>query len=153
MLLAKKSTASTTVTRVRFRSTMCVPPCDAGVKPIPPIPASRPECMRMSDVRPTTMSTWRIARNVSTASGEPPSRPLDDRPHELRRDAVLRDVAGRTRLPRAVDVGARVRAGEHEDACAFALRADLACRLEAVEHRHAHVHQNDVRVEFPRELD
>ena len=24
---------------------MCVPPCDAGVKPIPPKPASRPECI------------------------------------------------------------------------------------------------------------
>ena len=30
MLFAKKSTATTTVKRVRFRSTMCVPPCEAG---------------------------------------------------------------------------------------------------------------------------
>ena len=33
--------------RVRFRSTMCVPPCDCGVKPMPARPVSRPECIRI----------------------------------------------------------------------------------------------------------
>ena len=32
-------------------------------------------------------------------------------------------------------------------------RADLARGLEAVEHRHAHIHQDEVRAELPRELD
>ena len=43
-----KQTATITVKRVRFRSTMCCPPCDAGVKPSPPKPVSRPECMSTS---------------------------------------------------------------------------------------------------------
>ena len=47
IVFAKKSTATTTVRRVRLRSTMCVPPCEAGVKPIPPKPVSRPECIRI----------------------------------------------------------------------------------------------------------
>src|SRR6266511_3987289 len=47
IVLRKKTNATTIVSRVRFRSTMWVPPCEAGVKPIPPSPASRPECMRM----------------------------------------------------------------------------------------------------------
>ena len=29
-MFAKNSTATTTVSLVRFRSTMCVPPCEAG---------------------------------------------------------------------------------------------------------------------------
>src|SRR2546423_9136021 len=153
MLLAKKSTESKTVTRVRFRSTMCVPPCDAGVNPSPPMPASRPECMRMSDVKPTTMSTWVTARNVITGSGYPSSGDLDDRRHQLGGDAVLRDVAGCARLPRAVDVGARVRAGQHEDADILGRRADLARGFETIEHRHAHVHQDEIGAEPPRELD
>src|ERR1035437_5162735 len=41
------------VSRVRLRSTMWVPPCEVGVKPSPPSPPSRPECMRMSTTRPT----------------------------------------------------------------------------------------------------
>src|SRR5436190_9724380 len=153
MLLAKKSTASRTVTRVRFRSTMCVPPCDAGVNPSPPMPASRPECMRMSDVKPTTMSTWVTARNVSTRSGYPASGDFDDRRHQLGRDAVLRDVTGCASLPRPVDVGARVRAGQHEDADILGRRADLARGFEAIEHRHAHVHQDEIRAQPLRELD
>ena len=40
--------ATTTVSRVRLRSTMCVPPCEAGVKPMPPSPVSRPECSRIN---------------------------------------------------------------------------------------------------------
>src|SRR5581483_3236715 len=77
MLFAKKSTANTTVRRVRLRSTMCVPPCDAGVKPIPPMPASRPLCMSTSDVIATTISTCITARNWSIAGRVPafPRRP------------------------------------------------------------------------------
>src|SRR6266542_1910283 len=48
IVLRKKTNATTIVSRVRLRSTMWVPPCEAGVKPIPPSPVSRPECMRMS---------------------------------------------------------------------------------------------------------
>src|SRR5581483_4668667 len=66
MLLAKKSTATTIVRRVRFRSTMFVPPCEAGVKPIPPMPASRPLCMSTSDTRTNTSSTWTTARKLVT---------------------------------------------------------------------------------------
>src|SRR5512135_1154890 len=153
MLFAKKSTASTSVTRVRFRSTICVPPCEAGVKPIPPMPASRPECMRTSVVRATTMSTWTTARNASTRSGYPPTRDFDDRREELGGDAVLRDVGRRTGRPRAVDVGPRVGSGQHEHADVVARRPDLARSFEAVEHRHADVHEDDIGAELPRELD
>src|SRR5262249_57059070 len=48
MQLAPKRIATTTVSRVRLRSTMCVPPWDCGVYPIPPRPASRPEWRRIS---------------------------------------------------------------------------------------------------------
>ena len=49
--MAAKSSATNTVRRVRFRSTMCWPPREAGVKPRPPKPVSRPECM---STRPTS---------------------------------------------------------------------------------------------------
>ena len=57
--LMKKTIATTVVRRVRLRSTMCVPPCDAGVKPMPPRPVSRPECMRMSTTSVKLTSTWK----------------------------------------------------------------------------------------------
>ena len=38
----RRAPRPTVVRRVRLRSTMCVPPCDCGVKPMPPKPASRP---------------------------------------------------------------------------------------------------------------
>ena len=38
---------------------------EAGVKPSPPMPASRPECMRMREIMPTTMSTWMTARTAT----------------------------------------------------------------------------------------
>src|SRR5438552_15158765 len=140
MLLAKNSTATTTVRRVRFRSTMCVPPCEAGVKPSPPMPASRPECMRMSAVSPITISTWVIAKNWSTPPEYPASRTgglalsplcdLDDRLDELGRDPVLRHVARRAGFAGAVDVGPRVRTGEHEDGRVNAGGTDLSRRLD-----------------------
>ena len=46
-VFAANRIATAIVRRVRFRSTMCVPPCEAGVKPIPPKPVSRPECIRI----------------------------------------------------------------------------------------------------------
>jgi len=53
--------------RVRFRSTMCVPPCEAGVKPIPPMPASRPLCMSTRPMRMNTSSTCTTARKLTIA--------------------------------------------------------------------------------------
>src|SRR6478736_5508680 len=142
MLFAKNSTAKTTVRRVRFRSTTCVPPWDAGVNPRPPMPASRPECMRMSAVIPITISTWVTARIWSTrpeypalrAGGLLPLCDLDDRLDELGRDPVLRHIARRARFACAVDVGARVRAGQHEDGRVAADGTDLSRCLDPVEH-------------------
>src|SRR5512146_738941 len=56
---------------------MCVPPCEVGVKPMPPRPASRPECIRISEMRAaerrtcTTASTWSIGLQGSSAPGSP----------------------------------------------------------------------------------
>jgi hypothetical protein len=68
MQFAMNSTETTTVTRVRFRSTMCVPPCEAGVKPMPPMPASRPECIMISPISASEKITWRTARNWSISA-------------------------------------------------------------------------------------
>src|SRR4029450_12216112 len=46
-----KAIATATVRRVRLRSTMWVPPCEAGVKPMPPKPVSRPEGIRIRPIR------------------------------------------------------------------------------------------------------
>src|SRR4051812_6856710 len=40
---------------------MCVPPCEAGVYPRPPRPASRPECMRIKPTSPIESRTWMTA--------------------------------------------------------------------------------------------
>ena len=69
IVFTKNSTETTTVRRVRFRSTMCVPPCDAGVKPMPPKPVSRPECIRTSTTSPHEISTWRTAKTETIAAG------------------------------------------------------------------------------------
>src|SRR5215212_2340405 len=97
--------ATTTVSRVRLRSTICVPPCDAGVKPMPPRPASRPECSKISAHSAIESRTW------STASAETIARArvsagcdLQDYVDELRGDAFLRHLAGRAGLASAVDV-------------------------------------------------
>src|SRR5262249_22016756 len=42
IVFVKNRTATMIVRRVRLRSTMCVPPADCGVNPIPPMPVSRP---------------------------------------------------------------------------------------------------------------
>ena len=67
-VFAKKSAPTITVSRVRFRSTMCVPPCEAGVKPIPPRPVSRPECISTSATRARESRTWMTAATWSTAA-------------------------------------------------------------------------------------
>ena len=117
MLFTKNRTATTTVKRVRLRSTMCVPPCEAGVKPMPPMPASRPLCMSMSDTRTKTISTWTTARKLVIAGqgSADAAGDLDDRVDQLRGDPVLRHVAGGAGLAGPVDVRAGVRAREHED--------------------------------------
>jgi hypothetical protein len=56
-----------TVKRVRLRSTMWVPPCDAGVYPIPASPVSRPECSRISTMSAIEISTWKTARKETKA--------------------------------------------------------------------------------------
>ncbi len=66
IVLRKKTNATTIVSRVRFRSMMWVPPCEAGVKPIPPSPASRPECMRMSATSANETITWKTATIASS---------------------------------------------------------------------------------------
>src|SRR6478672_9652209 len=50
---------------------------------------------------------------------------LQDRVDQLRGDAVFRDVAGGAGLARLLEVGARVRAGQHEDARLRLLLSDL----------------------------
>src|SRR6476646_10078688 len=72
-VLRKKSTAITVVRRVRLRSTMWVPPCDCGVNPMPPKPASRPECMRTSVIRAAETITWVTAKNGIIARGMVPA--------------------------------------------------------------------------------
>jgi hypothetical protein len=64
-VFAPNTAATTTVRRVRFRSTMCVPPCEAGVKPMPPKPASRPECMSTSATRKAESRTCTTAEAES----------------------------------------------------------------------------------------
>src|SRR5262249_30043569 len=50
-----------------------------------------------------------------------------------------------------VDVVPRVRAGQHEDRRLAVGGPDRLRRLDAVHHRHRDVHQDDVRLELPRE--
>jgi hypothetical protein len=75
-VLRKNATATTTVRRVRFRSTMCVPPCEAGVKPSPPNPVSRPECIKTSAIKPAEMSTCETAKTWIIAAGMVATCPL-----------------------------------------------------------------------------
>ena len=49
---------------------MCVPPWDAGVKPIPLKPVSRPECMSTSVTSANERSTWRTASTSRHRSDE-----------------------------------------------------------------------------------
>ncbi len=47
---------------------MCVPPCEAGENPMPPNPASRPECMSTSATRADPSRTWRTANRAIIAA-------------------------------------------------------------------------------------
>src|SRR5581483_7356303 len=137
---------------------MWVPPCEAGVKPMPPIPASRPLCSSTSATRAKTSSTWMTASTLviarqGTRAALAATGDLDDRVDQLGRDPVLRHVAGRTGLAGPVDVRARVRAGEHEDARVPVDAADGLSGLDAVHDGHRDVHQDHVRLQLAREVD
>src|SRR4029450_2981646 len=54
-----------------FRSTTCVPPCECGVNPSPPIPASRPECMSTRVTHEAARRTWITAEICSQGMGAP----------------------------------------------------------------------------------
>src|SRR5947209_1560074 len=114
---------------------------------MPPRPVSRPECISTSPTRAMQSNTWKTAATWSTAASLA-SDHLGDRLDELCRDPVLRNVAGSAGLTRSVDIGARVRARQHQHACALALLANDAGRLEAVHDGHADVHQDHVRPEL-----
>ena len=68
-VLTMNNTPTTTVKRVRLRSTMWVPPCDCGVNPMPPKPASRPECISTSVTSAAEMRTCKIAKTGTIAAG------------------------------------------------------------------------------------
>ena len=61
--------------------------------------------------------------------------------------------APRRRSPGAVDLGSDVRAGQHQDARRWTVLADAPRRLDAVDERHADVHQRHIRGERRREVD
>src|SRR5262245_8448054 len=116
IVFVKNKTARTAVRRVRLRSTMCVPPCEVGVKPIPPRPVSRPECIRMSATRPAEMSTWMTAKKPTMAdrvAGDRAPRPAGRRVARMD-DAEVREriqkliLTGDNRLKQGVDA-AKVR--------------------------------------------
>ena len=60
---------------------------------------------------------------------------------------VLEQERARARPERLVDVLVEVERRQHDDARARAAAGDLARRLDAVEARHADVHEHDVRAE------
>src|SRR2546426_4084632 len=100
MVFAAKSAATKTVRRVRLRSTMCVPPWEAGVKPSPPKPVSRPECMRTSATRAIETSTcqtaitWSMRRMYQRVAGGLFRGDAQDHVDQLGCDPVLRHVRG-----------------------------------------------------------
>ena len=72
---------------------------------------------------------------------------------ELRGRRVLEQEAARARAHRLVDVLVEVERGEHEDPGPRLAGDEPARRLDAVQPRHAHVHEHDVRLVQARELD
>ena len=54
---------------------MWVPPCDCGVKPMPPKPASRPECISTRTTSADEISTWVTAKNGTIAARIVPAVP------------------------------------------------------------------------------
>src|SRR5512132_125916 len=78
---------------------------------------------------------------------------LDDRLDQLRGDPILCDVAGRAGVTRTVDVGGGVRARQYQYAGIRPRLANPPGRLDSVHHRHADIHQDNVRLELQRQLD
>ena len=83
-----------------MRSTMCVPPCDCGVKPIPARPESRPECMRIRPTSDAERMTWMTAKTASMAGGIVASDPVN--PDEARQKIHDLIVTGDNRLKQGV---------------------------------------------------
>ncbi len=103
-VFTKKSTATIAVRRVRLRSTMWVPPCDCGVNPMPPKPASRPECISTSVTSAAEISTWRTAKNGTIAAGSYQRYPDRSwgRPDDARATIQRLLVTGDNRLKQGV---------------------------------------------------
>src|SRR5215203_3794592 len=78
---------------------------------------------------------------------------LEDRIHELRAEAVLREEPCDTRLARAIDVRCDARSGQDQDGGRGLLEADAARGLDAVQNRHRDVHQRQVRDECIGQID
>src|SRR3954452_7373453 len=109
---------------------MCVPPCEVGVKPMPPRPASRPECMRISPTRATEISTWRTARTGSTPGSVAEARPRNlctVEADDARARIQKLILTGDNRLKQGVDL-AKVRES-YEQALADAREAGLEERI------------------------
>ena len=76
-----------------------------------------------------------------------------DRVDELGRLDVLQQEAARAGPHRRIDVLVEVERRQYQDACPRSGFDEPPCRLDPVEVRHAHVHEDHVRVELPRQLD
>ena len=137
---------------------MCVPPCEAGVKPMPPMPASRPRVHEHERDQPDDEQDLGDGQELVTTprKGSQRSRdlhafpsaqsvPLDDRLDQLRGDPVLRHVAG---APRPGAPGRRRCASSEPVSIRMrrpvVLGTDRLRRLDAVHHGHGDVHQHDV---------
>lgn len=118
-VVTPKRIAMAIVTRVRFRSTMCVPPCEAGVKPIVPKPVSRPECMSTSTTSEKERRTWTTATTGSILGED--SEDMGEEEACARIQRLL--LAGDNRLKQGVSP-AKVRES-YERALAAARRAGL----------------------------
>ena len=106
-------------------------------------------CVRrrlLSEPRDETLGRGRAEERV-------PGRDDADRVHQLRRLDVLEEEAARAGADGGVDVLVEIERRQHEDARARPALDELPCRLDAVEVRHAHVHEDDVGVELARELE
>src|SRR5262245_34797930 len=98
---------------------MCVPPCDAGVKPMPPKPASRPECMSTSPIRANETRTCQTATACSISAPRVAESMAEDVRDQIRK--LL--VTGDNRLKQGV-AAAKVRES-YEQALELAREAGL----------------------------
>ena len=73
---------------------------------------------------------------------------LPDRVFQLLEKHVFQQVALRARLESAIDVFVSVVSSEHDDSRFSKLLSNLRNRIDAAHHRHAQVHQRDVRLMF-----